>query len=304
LSAQNWSQGRWLDDELEGADTFPERRSRHTTRKPLGRRRVATLTAEPDAGGTENAQDDIIRRLQDLGHITEVVAELKSGKEATAYVARGPRGSVLLKLYRDLEARSFKRDGVYREGQVTLDQRAARAMQGRSRKGLEMLQSGWVNAEYAHLWHLWRAGLNVPEPLVGPEPFAYTATCPAVLMRLIGTEAAPAPRLSEAALTPQEARSAWKQAVDGLAGLLRLGYAHGDYSTYNLLWWENTVTIIDFPQLTTRQNPNFQLLLRRDAESLSTSFRKHGVQVSGEQTLREVQRRVLGPGPEPRVLLP
>ena len=47
-----------------------------------------------------------------------------------------------------------------------------------------------------------------------------------------------------------------------------------------------------------------QLLLRRDAESLSTSFRKHGVQVSGEQTLREVQRRVLGPGPEPRVLLP
>lgn len=292
---------RWLDDELDGEDLRPERRRPPKTRKPLGRRRVATLTADPEAG---DEQDDIIRRLQDLGHITEVVAELKSGKEATAYVARGPRGSVLLKLYRDLEARSFKRDSVYREGQVILDARAAKAMAGRSRKGLEMLQAGWVQAEYAHLWHLWEAGLSVPEPLVGPSPYDYAQTIPAVLMRLIGHEDHPAPRLSEAALTPDQARSAWQQSVQGLADLLRLGYAHGDYSTYNLLWWENSVTIIDFPQLTTRQNPNFRDLLRRDAESLATSFRKHGVGQSGEATLREVQRRALGPGPEPRVLLP
>lgn len=89
-----------------------------------------------------------------------------------------------------------------------------------------------------------------------------------------------------------------------MAHLLRLGYAHGDYSTYNLLWWENTVTIIDFPQLTTRQNPNFKELLRRDAESLATSFRRHGVGANGEATLREVQRRALGVAPTPRVVLP
>jgi len=291
----------WLDDELEGEDSLPERRRKGKSKKPLGRRRVATLTADPDTG---DEQDDIIRRLTDLGHITEVVAELKSGKEATAYVARGPRGSVLLKLYRDLEARSFKRDGVYREGQVILDARAARAMAGRSRKGLEMLQAGWVQAEYAHLWQLWQAGLSVPEPLVGPSPFDYAPTIPAVLMQLIGREDQPAPRLSEAVLTLEEARSAWVQSVQGMADLLRLGYAHGDYSTYNLLWWENTVIIIDFPQLTTRQNPNFAGLLRRDAESLATSFRRHGLQMEGDQTLREVQRRALGPGPEPRVVLP
>ncbi|EYB67565.1 hypothetical protein DEIPH_ctg035orf0003 [Deinococcus phoenicis] len=291
----------WLDNELNDADVLPERRHKARARKPLGRRRIESLTADPETG---DAADDVIRFLLDRGHLTEVVAELKSGKEATAYVARGPRGSVLLKLYRDLEARSFKRDGVYREGQVILDQRAARAMQGRTRKGLEMLQAGWVCAEYAHLWQLWRAGLNVPEPLVGPEPSEYAQTTPAVLMRLIGSEDAPAPRLSDASLTPEEARSAWRQAVQGMADLLRLGYAHGDYSTYNLLWWENTVIIIDFPQLTTRSNPNFQQLLRRDAESLATSFRRHGLTETAEQTLREVQRRALGPGPEPRVLLP
>ena len=92
--------------------------------------------------------------------------------------------------------------------------------------------------------------------------------------------------------------------MQGLADILRLGYAHGDYSTYNLLWWENTVIMIDFPQLTTRQNSNFSELLRRDAQSLATSFRKHGLQTDGETTLREVQRLARGKGPEPRIVLP
>ena len=261
---------------------------------------MAHLTAsDPD-----DVQDDVIRRLTDRGYITEVVAELKSGKEATAYVARGPRGSVLVKLYRDLQTRSFQNDQVYREGQVILDARAAKAMQKRTRKGLEMLQQDWVLSEYAHLWTLWKAGLTVPEPLAGPHPTAYAETVPAVVMRLIGTEDHVAPRLSDAALSPAQAQSAWNQSVTGLADLLRLGYAHGDYSTYNLLWSEDTVTIIDFPQLATRQNPNFQTLLARDAQSLATSFRKHGIHTDGTQVLRDVQRRALGPAPEPRVLLP
>ncbi|ACO47004.1 RIO1 family regulatory kinase/ATPase [Deinococcus deserti] len=288
---------RWLDDEQWDGGGQRLRRKRH---KPQGRRRLADLTAQPSA----DQGDDIIRRLVHLGHLTEVVAELKSGKEATAYVARGPSGTLLLKIYRDLQARSFKDDSVYREGQVILDRRAAKAMQQRTRRGLDMLQSGWVLAEYAHLWTLWHAGLNVPEPLAGPFPVDYAETVPAVLMRLIGTEDHVAPRLSDVRLSPAQAQSAWAQALSGMADLLRLGYVHGDYSTYNLLWWEDTVTIIDFPQLATRQNPNFQALLRRDAESLATSFLKHGLQISGDQTLRDVQRRALGPAPTPRVTLP
>ena len=289
---------RWLDDELEDADTVPAPRSKFKTKRPLGRRKLATLTTESDDA------DDILRRLKDLGHVTEVVAELKSGKEATAYVARGPRGSVLVKLYRELEARSFKNDAIYREGTVILKDRDRRAIENRTRTGLQMLQSGWVNAEYAHLWTLWHAGLNVPEPLVGPDPYDYSATTPAVLMKLIGTEDEPAPRLSDAALTPAEATSAWEQSVTGLSQLLRLGFVHGDYSTYNLLWWENTVIIIDFPQLVTRQNPNFRDLLARDVQSLVTSFRKHGVHADPDTVLRDVQRRAAGPAPEPRLVLP
>lgn len=60
----------------------------------------------------------------------------------------------------------------------------------------------------------------------------------------------------------------------------------------------------ELPQLTTNQNPHFAQLLRRDADSLSLSFKKHGIQITGEATLREVQRRALGPAPTPRVVLP
>ncbi|WP_291426418.1 RIO1 family regulatory kinase/ATPase [Deinococcus sp.] len=281
-------------------DSPGEQRLRRKKTKPAGRRRLETLVG----ANPEDISDPVVRHLSEQGYVDEVLAELKSGKEATAYIANGPSGLMLLKVYRDLEARSFKNDGLYREGEVIMDDRARRSMKNRSAKGLSLLQFDWVMREYAGLWKLWNAGLNVPEPLVGPDPTIYAETVPAVLMRLIGTEDEPAPRLSEARLSPEEAQSAWDQALAGMADMLRLGYVHGDYSTYNLLWWENTVIIIDFPQLTTRQNPNFSDLLRRDAESLSTSFRKQGIQVPGEDTLREVQRRALGPAPTPRVTLP
>ncbi|MFC6618822.1 RIO1 family regulatory kinase/ATPase [Deinococcus radiophilus] len=284
---------------LEGWDDGDQRLRRKKIR-PQARRKLSDLTADESG----EVADDVIRRLLNLGHISELVSELKSGKEATTYLARSEKGSVLVKIYRDLSARSFKNDGIYRAGQVITDQRAARAMANRTRKGLEMLQFDWVMAEYAHLWQLWQAGLSVPEPLVGPNVKTYAGTVPAVLMRLIGTEDEPAPRLSEVRLTSCEAQQAWQQAVQGMADMLRLGYVHGDYSTYNLLWWQGSVVIIDFPQLSTRQNPNFDLLLRRDAQSLSSSFRRHGVQWTGEQTLREVRRRAQGAGPEPRLCLP
>lgn len=67
--------------------------------------------------------------------------------------------------------------------------------------------------------------------------------------------------------------------------------------------------MIDVSRLTPRPSPNFSEGLRRDVPSLSTTFRKHGLHEngpsgSGDGTLREVQRHLSGPAPEPRVRLP
>ncbi len=276
----------------------------HKKRRVQGRRRLRDLDVSGENQEHAQTADPTLLKLHHLGHVTEVLGELKSGKEATVYLARGPRGLIALKLYRDLRARSFKNDAVYREGRFIADARIARAIQNRSQAGLDAQQAMWVGAEYAVLWRLWGAGLNVPEPLVGPNVKVCAETAPAVLMRFIGDEDAAAPRLSEAVLTAQEGRRAWNEALDGMAALLRIGLVHGDYSTYNLLWWENHVTMIDFPQVTDRHNPNFQTLLERDAASLSRSFVRHGVHESAAETLREVHKRARQPGPQPRVQLP
>ncbi|MFC4456480.1 RIO1 family regulatory kinase/ATPase [Deinococcus sonorensis] len=289
---------RLLDDETaDPRETI--RRARH---RPQGRRRLRDLN--PDADDTGAEPDPALLHLKELGHISEVLGELKSGKEATVYLATGPRGLIALKLYRDLQARSFKNDAVYRAGRYIGDARIEKAIAQRSQRGLQAQQGMWTASEYAMLWRLWNAGLNVPEPLVGPHPVDYAQTSPAVLMRFIGTEDEPAPRLSEAVLRPAEAQQAWRGALDGMAGLLRLGLVHGDYSTYNLLWWEDHVMIIDFPQVSDRTNPNFQRLLERDADSLTRSFARHGIHQSAEATLREVQRLARQAGPEPRLMLP
>ena len=71
-SDQDWLDNPWTDA------AEPRRRGK---KKPVGRRQLAQMTADEDSD-----QDDVIRRLRDLGHVTEIIAELKSGKEATAYV--------------------------------------------------------------------------------------------------------------------------------------------------------------------------------------------------------------------------
>lgn len=288
---------------LDDVTGDPRQRMEQKKHKVQGRRRQRDLVL-PGADVADTDADPVLLNLYKLGHISELLGELKSGKEATVYLARGERGLIALKIYRDLEARSFKNDGLYTAGRAVGDERMARAIKNRTAAGVKAQQALWTGAEYRMLWRLWQAGLNVPEPLVGPGVKACAATAPAVLMRFIGDEDEAAPRLSEVVLSPEEAQVAWNGALDGMAGLLRLGLVHGDYSTYNLLWWEEHVMMIDFPQVSDRENPNFQKLLERDAESLSKSFLRHGIRESGEATLREVQKRAAKTGPEPRIQLP
>ncbi|WP_420594703.1 RIO1 family regulatory kinase/ATPase [Deinococcus sp.] len=284
-------------------DADVEQKLSRKRRKPQGKRKLAGLSADAEA------KDPVLTQLEYLGLISDVLAEIKSGKEATVYLAESAvlkenGGLIALKIYRDVAARSFKNTGEYGVGLARSSNAVAKAIDKRGSKGAAALQDLWVASEYMVLWQLWQAGLNVPEPLIGPDPFDYVQTSPAVLMRFIGSEDAPAPRLSDLRLSPEDAQSAWQQSLEGMARLLRLGLVHGDYSTYNLLWWEGSVMMIDFPQVSDQTNPNFQSLLRRDAESLTQSFKRLGIRQDADQTLREVQRLARTLTDKPRLTLP
>ena len=283
---------------FEHEDADAEQKLARKRRKPQGKRKLA------DLGSGAETVDPVFAQLEMLGVITEVMAEIKSGKEATVYQARGDQGLIALKIYRDVAARSFKNTGQYGLGLARSSDAVNKAIAARGSRGAAALQDLWVASEYMVLWQLWNAGLPVPEPLIGPEPFDYVQSSPAVLMRFIGDENAPAPRLSEARLTPEEAQSAWRQSLEAMARLHQLGLVHGDYSTYNLLWWEGSVMMIDFPQVSDKTNPNLASLLRRDAHSLALSFKRHGIREDEDSTLAEVQRLARVLPDRPRLRLP
>jgi RIO kinase 1 len=222
------------------------------------------------------------------GYLDGIEGELKSGKEATVYLGRTRVGLAAVKVYRDLAVRSFKNDARYRAGRYIGDARIEKAIASRSAAGRRAQGRLWAAHEYAMLWRLHAAGVPVPEPLVGPDASDIGEAGEVVLMRFVGDEEGPAPRLADVALGPDDARRAFEGAVGALAAIWREGVVHGDYSTYNLLWWQGAVVVIDLPQTVEAAQREARALLERDAASLCASFRAHGVEAAPERVLRAV----------------
>ena len=257
---------------------------RHDRRKPRGRLRADELV--PDGDGAARVPE--IAWMLGRGYLDGVIGELKSGKEATVYLGSTRVGLAAVKVYRDLAVRSFKNDARYRAGRYIGDARVEKAIAQGSAFGRRAQGQLWAAHEYAMLWRLWAAGVPVPEPLVGPDPSDIGAAGEVVLMRFVGDEEGPAPRLADVRLGGDEAVTAFDQAVRGLAGMWREGIVHGDYSTYNLLWWRGQVVVIDLPQAVEADHGEARELLARDAASLCRTFRAHGVDAAPERVLRAV----------------
>jgi RIO kinase 1 len=221
--------------------------------------------------------------------VDELVGQVKGGKEATVYLMR--RGDELLaaKVYADLESRSFRNDARYWSGVHIADKRVERAMRRRSRTGRAAQHGIWVMREYINLWRLHEAGVRVPRPAIGPSAKECAEAGSVVLMEFIGAGDQPAPRLSDVKLDEAEARSALEQSVEILLALARMGLVHGDFSTYNLLWHEEQVVLIDVPQVIDVRSAQREAeeLLVRDVESLQTSFRRHRVELPAEELLSQ-----------------
>ena len=233
--------------------------------------------------------DPELQRLYEAGKISELLAELKSGKEATAYLVEGPAGLMVAKIYADLEVRSFKNDRQYRDGRFIADKRTGRAVEKRSGYGLAAQQEMWVQHEYAQLWFLHDHGIPVPKPMIGPHASDVADSGRVVLMELIGDAGSPAPRLADLRLDPETARDAFEQSVAIAAGLYGLGKVHADLSSYNLLWWQGRVVLIDVPQMVDAgANPSWRELLERDVNNLCRTFRAVGHQADPAVTLRSV----------------
>ncbi len=202
---------------------------------------------------------------------------LKTGKEADVFLLRRgvPDGgsSCLLaaKRYRSAEHRLFHRDSEYLEGRRVRESRASRAMANRTAVGREMIATEWAAAEFSALCRFYQAGLPVPYPvqILGTE----------LLLEFIGdSDGTAAPRLAETGERAADLAGLWRQCVQIITTLTRLGLAHGDLSAYNLLVHHGRLVMIDTPQVVDIfAHPRGAEFLDRDAANVSRWFSSRGL---------------------------
>jgi RIO kinase 1 len=215
------------------------------------------------------------------GSITDVLYVVRSGKEATVYCCRGAAefggGLVAAKLYRPLERRSFRNDAIYQTGRdAVLSSRTKRALANKSRHGRDVQYGTWINAEYQTMRMLHAAGADVPE--------VFSRSNGAILMEYFGDEQAAAPMLNRVTLPREQAEKFLRRIIDNITLWLANHLVHGDLSPYNLLYWEDRIVAIDFPQaVDPRINPKARLLLGRDLENVCGHFGKYGIRADAER---------------------
>lgn len=216
--------------------------------------------------------------------ITDVLAQVKGGKEAGVYrcAAHPTTGVDLLaaKVYRPRKFRNLRNDKMYREGRTVLDingrpvneddVRAMRALEKGTAFGAQLAHTSWLMYEFNTLHTLHRAGGNVPKPVASAEN--------ALLMSYVGDAQRAASTLNHVTLEPAEARRLFNTVLNNVELMLQHNMIHGDLSAYNILYWQGEVTLIDFPQVVnSRENPHARRILARDVERICDYFASQGV---------------------------
>ena len=238
------------------------------------------------------------------GWIDDVRLLVKSGKEATVYCcsAQPSTGYELLaaKVYRPVgikhnrnpqaayeeaelrrsferkvKVRTFTWDARYREGRQIEDARLRRAFERHTRTGRDVQNTTWARSEFEVLSRLHAAGADVPRPL------AHAGN--ALIMEYLGDAESPAPQLQATELPRDRAEALFWRVIENLNLWLECGYVHADLSGYNLLYWQERIIAIDFPQAVDAHiNPHAFDFLRRDVSNVCKSFARYGISVDPE----------------------
>ncbi|PJF28632.1 MAG: hypothetical protein CUN52_12475 [Phototrophicales bacterium] len=233
--------------------------------------------------------------------ITDVLGRVKGGKEANVYrcMAHPSTGETLIaaKVYRPRMFRNLRNDAMYREGRDILtgngkalnkkDDRTMRAIGKKTAYGQQVSHTSWLMHEYKTLNTLFQIGASVPQPFAAGEN--------ALLMAYFGDETIGAPTLHEIDLPRQHAKRVFAAVMSNIELMLQHDMIHGDLSAYNLLYWDDEVILIDFPQVTiTDVNSNARTILERDITRLCDYFVPRGVSCDPSDLTHALWQKYVG----------
>jgi RIO kinase 1 len=178
-------------------------------------------------------------------------------------------------------ASQFRNDVTYREGRQFRKSRDRRAVERMSTRGKALLQERWTSHEHDVMDVLWSAGVRVPYPVRFTDDH--------LDMEYVGDRGQAAPTLAR--LRPRGALldPMWDQLVANLERLVGCGYAHGDLSAYNLLWWSDELWLIDFPQaIDVAANPMGLDFLHRDVVNITAWFARQGLERDPDEVFADL----------------
>jgi RIO kinase 1 len=228
--------------------------------------------------------------------ISDVIKRVKGGKEASIYLCSAgtevKTDLLAAKVYRPRSLRNLKNDHTYREGRSDLDDEGKiilndgmqHAMAKRTDYGKNLLHQSWIAYEFTTLQKLFSAGADVPEP--------FEMANNAILMGYIGDINSCAPTLSEISLRKSEAIELFDRILYNIDLLLSLNCIHGDLSAYNILYWDNRLTLIDFPQtISPTTNRNSLSIFKRDVTRVCEYFSKQGIKVNPQAIANDLWKK-------------
>ncbi len=239
--------------------------------------------------------------LESLGYlfeqqwISDVLRKIKVGKEASVYLCRAGVHAdtplVAVKVYRPRMLRNLRKDFMYRESRVVLDEfgrtivdlGSLKAEKKRSTYGEIVRLQDWIAHEFTTLQILHKAGGDVPRP--------YEMTDKVILMGYIGDEQFPAPLLSEVPLERDAVKPLFERVLRNVHLMLENGFIHGDLSAYNILYWQGDIALIDFPQVVpVLDNRNAFTIFQRDMMRLCEYFIDQGLVLQPRNLAAELWR--------------
>lgn len=228
--------------------------------------------------------------------IKDVTRMIKGGKEASVYQCI-PGDSIhasflAAKVYRPRQFRNLKNDYLYRENREYLDEnghliqdtRMGHAIHKKTAYGKHLTHVSWIEHEINTMKILKSAGADVPE--------TYASEHNAVLMTYVGGELMAAPTLNEVTLPPGLAHRLFDRVIFNIELMLANNRIHADLSAYNILFWEDEITIIDFPQaINPYENPNSWQIFNRDVLRICQYFQSQKVEVDPARLAKDLWRK-------------
>ncbi|KAI5362457.1 Putative serine/threonine-protein kinase Rio1 [Septoria linicola] len=227
----------------------------------------------------------ILLQLLNRNIVSEINGVLSTGKEANVYHAATipDEGEKVLnraiKVYKT-SILVFKDRDKYVTGEH-------RFRSGYNKSSNRAMVKVWAEKEFRNLRRIHQAGIPCPEPV-------YLKAHVLVMAFLGNSKGYPAPRLRDVEFddtrTPEEIAQKWTTIYVELLSYMRMLYqvcrlVHADLSEYNLLYFKDTLYVIDVSQSVEHDHPRSLEFLRMDIKNVSDFFKRKGVETLSERSV-------------------